>query len=117
MSLMYGALYHSVAPLAGLFSQHPLPATLAKLTRVHVVIIFMIFIVDNAGRRKPLLWGTPALAMLFIIFTIISSQMRTPGGEVNKSASSAGVGIMFLFNIIFNLSWGPMSWTYLEVIV
>lgn len=83
-----------------------------------LVIIFMLFVIDNAGRRKPLVYGAPSLAVLFIVFGAISSQMRSADGGINRVASSSGIAVMFLFNLVYNLSFGPMGWTYLaEVIV
>jgi len=94
-ALKFTALYHTVAPVA--------------------IIVFMLFIVDSLGRKKPMLYATPFLAMLFIIFASLS--LHNPDGT-KKPESSAGIGIMFLFNIVFCMSWGPISWTYMsEVIV
>jgi len=94
-ALRFTALYHTVAPIA--------------------TIMFMLFIVDTIGRRKPMLYATPFLAMLFIVFAVLSSN--NPDGR-NKPASSAGIVLMFLFNFVFCMSWGPLSWTYMgEVIV
>lgn len=80
----------------------------------------MLFIVDNAGRKKPLIYGAPSLAMLFIIFGVLNSQMKPATGAHgdDRVVSSCGIAVMFLFNLVFNLSFGPMGWTYLaEVLV
>ncbi|KAI5817310.1 general substrate transporter [Pyronema omphalodes] len=99
LSLMYSAIYHCVAPLA--------------------TIIFMLFIVDSIGRRKPIIVGTPILAFLFVIFAALTSQMQPqgPDGPINVQTSTAAIAIMFLFNIVFSLSWGPMGWTYLPEVI
>ncbi|KAI5848955.1 general substrate transporter [Tricharina praecox] len=93
-ALRFTALYHTVAPIA--------------------IIVFMLFVVDSVGRKKPMLYATPFLAMLFIIFAVLSSH--NPDGT-NKSASSAGIGIMFVFNIVFCMSWGPVGWTYMSEVI
>jgi MFS family permease len=93
-SLMYNALYHTVAPIA--------------------TVIFILFVVDSVGRKKPLLYATPFLSILFVVFAVLSSQNTT---GTNKSASSAGIGIMFLFNTVFSLSWGPVGWTYIAEVI
>ena len=92
--LLLNAVYHSVAPLA--------------------TLIFITFIVDSIGRKKPLIWGTCALPVLFIVFAIINSKNED---NLNKTASTAGIAIMFIYNVVFCLCWGPVGWTYLEVIV
>ncbi|KAA8900311.1 general substrate transporter [Sphaerosporella brunnea] len=93
-ALVFQAIYHSLAPA--------------------MTMIFILFVVDSAGRKKPLLYATPLLSTLFIIFAVLNSQNQT--GR-NKSASSTGVAIMFLFNGVYGFSFGPVSWTYLSEVI
>jgi MFS family permease len=110
-ALMYNAVYHSVAPVAS--EQFP-RILVFRWVLMDLAIIFILFIVDNVGRRKPLLYATPLLSLLFIIFAILNSQNKF---SKDKSASSGGVAVMFLFNIVYSFSFGPMGWTYLSEII
>jgi MFS family permease len=73
-------------------------------------LIFIIFILDRVGRKRPLLFGTIGITLALICEGVINSQ--NPGGT-KKHLSIAGVAFLFLVSIIFSLSFGPVSWVYI----
>ncbi|TVY25685.1 MFS glucose transporter [Lachnellula hyalina] len=72
--------------------------------------IFIVFILDRVGRRKPLLFGTIGITLALICEGAINSQ-NTEG--TRHSLSIAGVFFIFLVSIIFSFSFGPISWVYM----
>jgi len=74
-----------------------------------VNLIFIIFILDSVGRRKPLIFGASSFVITFSILAAIVACFP-PGAGTNKSAQMAGLAMIFLTNICFSLSFGPVSW-------
>jgi len=72
--------------------------------------IFIVFLLDRVGRRKPLLFGTIGITLALICEGAINSQ--NPQGT-RQSLSIAGVFFIFLVSIIFSFSFGPISWVYM----
>ena len=77
-------------------------------------MIFISFILDRVGRRKPLLFGTVGITLALICEGVINSQ--NPGGQ-NTHLSIAGVTFLFLVSIIFSFSFGPISWVYMSEVM
>lgn len=73
-------------------------------------LIFIVFLLDRVGRRKPLLFGTIGITLALICEGAINSQ-NTSG--TRHSLSIAGVFFIFLVSIIFSFSFGPISWVYM----
>ncbi|TAQ90309.1 hypothetical protein B7494_g1362 [Chlorociboria aeruginascens] len=76
--------------------------------------IFIVFILDRVGRRKPLLFGTIGITLALICEGIINSQ--NPGGT-RHGLSIGGVTFLFVVTIIYSLSFGPISWVYMAEIM
>lgn len=76
--------------------------------------IFIFFILDRVGRKKPLLFGAVGITLALICEAAINSQ--NPAGT-RQSLSIAGVFFLFLVSIIFSLSFGPISWVYMSEIM
>ena len=74
----------------------------------------MIFIIDRFGRRPPILTASVVLPILFIIFTATSSQ--NPNAE-SRPLSTAGITLIFLYNIVYCMSFGPVTWAYLAEVL
>lgn len=74
----------------------------------------MNFIIDRYGRRPPILTASIVLPVLFIIFAAISSQ--NPNAE-SRPLSTAGMALIFLYNIVYCMSFGPVTWTYLAEVL
>jgi MFS family permease len=86
-------------------------------------LIFIVFILDRVGRRKPLLWGTIGITLALICEAIVNSQITRDDDKViiandrNNSLSIAGVFFIFSVSVIFSLSFGPISWVYMSEIM
>lgn len=93
-NLLVAGIYNCVGPLANL--------------------IFIVFILDRVGRRKPLLFGTIGITIALICEAAINSQ--NPNGK-RHGLSIAGVFFLFCVSIIFSLSFGPISWVYMSEIM
>ncbi|KAI4149163.1 MAG: hypothetical protein LQ340_004766 [Diploschistes diacapsis] len=78
------------------------------------ILVFIIFLVDRVGRRKPLLFGTIGITIALICEAAINSQ-NTDG--TRRGLSGAGVFFLFCVNVIFSLSWGPVSWVYMSEVM
>ena len=77
-------------------------------------LIFIVFILDRIGRKKPLLFGAIGITLALICEAALNSQ--NPTGS-RQSLSIAGVFFIFLVSIIFSLSFGPISWVYTSEIM
>jgi len=78
-------------------------------------LLFIVFMIDRVGRRKPLLFGTVAITIALICEGIINSQMDADHPQ--HSLSVAGVFFLFCVTAIFSVSWGPISWVYMSEVM
>ncbi|KAK4199489.1 MFS sugar transporter-like protein [Triangularia verruculosa] len=93
--LLVAGIYNCVGPLANL--------------------IFIIFIIDRVGRRRPLLWGTIAISIALICEAAINSKIDKENPD--HGLSIAGVFFIFCVTVIFSWSWGPISWVYMSEVM
>jgi MFS family permease len=107
-ALLISGIYNCVGPLASkLFSLD----TKTYRSNMNLDLIFIVFLLDRVGRRKPLLFGTIGITCALICEAVINSQ--NVEGE-RHSLSVAGVFFLFLVSVIFSLSFGPISWVYMS---
>ncbi|KAL5348663.1 hypothetical protein ACLOAV_006080 [Pseudogymnoascus australis] len=92
--ILLSGIYNCVGPLANL--------------------IFIVFILDRVGRRKPLLLGTIGITCALICEGVINSQNQD---GTRRSLSIAGVFFLFLVSAIFSWSFGPISWVYMSEVM
>ncbi|EME88661.1 uncharacterized protein MYCFIDRAFT_80042 [Pseudocercospora fijiensis CIRAD86] len=76
--------------------------------------IFIFFILDRVGRKRPLIFGAIGITIALICEAALNSQ--NPNGD-RQALSIAGVFFLFLVSIIFSLSFGPISWVYMSEIM
>ncbi|KAJ5728434.1 hypothetical protein N7493_004764 [Penicillium malachiteum] len=77
-------------------------------------LIFVMFILDRVGRRKPLLFGTIAMSIALICEGVINSQ--DPDGS-RTGCSISGIFFLFAVSVAFSLSFGPCSWVYMAEVM
>ncbi|KAL2139452.1 hypothetical protein VTI28DRAFT_5145 [Corynascus sepedonium] len=94
-ALLVAGIYNCLGPLANL--------------------VFIIFIIDRVGRRRPLIWGTVAIAIALICESAVNS--RIDKNNPSHGLSIAGVFFIFCVTVIFSWSWGPISWVYMSEVM
>ncbi|KAK3293779.1 general substrate transporter [Chaetomium fimeti] len=94
-ALLVAGIYNCVGPLANL--------------------VFIVFMIDRVGRRRPLIWGTVAIAIALICESAITS--RIDPSNPDHGLSIAGVFFLFCVTVIFSWSWGPISWVYMSEVM
>lgn len=70
-------------------------------------LIFIVFLLDRVGRRRPMIFGTIGISIALICEAALDSQN---GGGTRNGYSIAGVVFIFCVSIIFSMSFGPCSW-------
>lgn len=93
-ALLVSGLYNIVGPVTNAF--------------------FIFFLIDRVGRRKPLLFGTVGISVCLIIEAALNS--KNPDGT-DQALSRAGVAMIFLVSMVFSVSFGPISWTYMSEVM
>jgi MFS family permease len=86
-STLVAGIYNCVGPLAN--------------------FIFVVFILDRVGRRKPMLFATVAISLALSCEAVLNSQ--NPDGR-RVGYSIGGVFFIFLVSVVFSMSFGPCSW-------
>jgi sugar porter (SP) family MFS transporter len=83
-------------------------AGLGGLT-VLVTLIMLVYVVDRAGRRRPLIIGALGMAacMLLLGLTFLTAGFSSGGAGWLAIAALAG------FKVFYSLSWGGMVWILL----
>ncbi|CAK4030533.1 MFS sugar transporter [Lecanosticta acicola] len=76
--------------------------------------IFIFFILDKVGRKKPLLFGAIGITIALIGEAALNSQ--NPHGN-RAGLSIGGVFFIFLVSVLFSFSFGPISWVYMSEIM
>jgi MFS family permease len=112
-SLLVAGIYNCVGPIASkYFLLAPLPKVNAD--KFLLDLIFIVFILDRVGRRKPLIFGAAGITIALICEAAINSQNE---GGTKRGLSIAGVAFLFLVSIIFSVSFGPISWVYMSEVM
>ncbi|TGO09572.1 hypothetical protein BTUL_0161g00250 [Botrytis tulipae] len=78
-------------------------------------LIFISFMIDRVGRRKPLLWGTVGITIALVCQSIINSRIDPDNAQ--RGLSIGGVFFIFCVTVIFSFSWGPISWVYMSEVM
>jgi hypothetical protein len=77
-------------------------------------LIFIVFLLDRVGRRKPMLFGSITISLALICEAALNSQ--NPDGQ-RLGYSIGGVFFLFLVSVLFSLSFGPCSWVYMAEVM
>lgn len=79
---------------------------------VIVTGIFITFILDRVGRKKPLIFGAIGMAICLAIEAGINAKWGGKDAN-NPDAQRAGIAFIILFgSLFFGTSFGPVSWVY-----
>ncbi|KAJ5601723.1 hypothetical protein N7510_011257 [Penicillium lagena] len=77
-------------------------------------LIFIVFLLDRVGRRKPMLFGSITISLALVCEAALNSQ--NPDGQ-RLGYSIGGVFFLFLVSVLFSLSFGPCSWVYMAEVM
>jgi len=102
-----------MGPLASKFSS--LIIGLGSVLILNTDLIFIVFMIDKIGRKKPLIWGTVGIAIALTCEAIVNSQIDKANPQ--HGLSIAGVFFLFCVTVIFSFSWGPVSWVYMSEVM
>lgn len=97
-NLLVAGIYNCMGPLASKSLINDLH--LHRSTNNMLDLIFIVFMIDRIGRRKPLLWGTIGITIALICEAVVNSQINTE--KPQKGLSIAGVFFLFCVTIIFS---------------
>ncbi|KOC11070.1 putative MFS sugar transporter [Aspergillus flavus AF70] len=77
-------------------------------------LIFIVFLLDKVGRRKPMLFGSIAVTIVLICEAALTS-VNEDGSRT--SYSIAGVFFIFCITVIFSFSYGSCAWVYMAEVM
>lgn len=77
-----------------------------------VTWVFITFIVDRIGRRKPLIFGSLMCGVAMAWQTGTNAPFSKNPDYHSSSMGIAGVAAVFFFSLAFSTSFGPVSWIY-----
>lgn len=76
---------------------------------------FFVFVLANrVGRRRPLIWGAIGMTITMAVAAAIVAKHPKPTHVT--SSGIATVAMIYLFVIIYNMSWGGLPWPYVSEI-
>lgn len=96
-NLLVAGIYNCLGPLASKFLF--IYRDDLRLTGF-VDLIFIVFMIDRVGRRKPLIWGTIGIMIALICEAAINSQIKPDAPQTGLSY--AGVVFLFCVTVIFS---------------
>lgn len=80
------------------------------------VWVFITFLVDRIGRRKPLIIGSVLLSLVMAwqagTNAPFDQHRRAKKPYTNESVGISGIAATFVFSWFFSWSFGPVSWIY-----
>lgn len=81
---------------------------------------FVWLLSERFARRTSFIGGATIMAIIFYITTAIVKTHPPPGkddaGGPVKPSGKATVALIYLFVIVYNMSWGPLPWPYVSEI-
>ena len=72
---------------------------------------FVFLLANRFGRRKPLIIGAIGMMIAMVIAAAVVATEPKPNGV--HPSGIALVAMIYLFVIIYNMSWGPLPWAYI----
>ncbi|KKK15278.1 hypothetical protein ARAM_001921 [Aspergillus rambellii] len=77
-------------------------------------LIFILFVLDRVGRRKPMMFGAVGITLALICEAALNSQNED---GTRHGYSIGGVFFIFCVTVIFSFSFGPCSWVYMAEVM
>ncbi|CAG8199804.1 unnamed protein product [Penicillium nalgiovense] len=77
-------------------------------------LVFITFVLDRIGRRRPLLFGAAGITIALVCEAALNSQNE----DGTKTGYSIG-GVFFLFavTVLFSMSFGSIAWVYMSEVM
>jgi hypothetical protein len=81
------------------------------IVKIFGCLVFLLFLVDVVGRKKPFMGGAFAMGSFMLIIAIIVLKFP-PKADADgiTPAGAAAIAIVYCEAIAFNMSWGPLPW-------
>lgn len=86
------------------------------LKAINMLATFVaVFVVDRLGRKFLTLWGTIFTVIIFLLMgTVILATgvdiVSATGDSTTKAVQIFVVAMIFCFQVVFAITWGPMGW-------
>ncbi|KAG2173225.1 hypothetical protein INT43_004599 [Umbelopsis isabellina] len=82
--------------------------------KVFVTLFTAFFITDRVGRRKPLIYGGIGMAIcMFMVGAMVKTlPLKADPNAAIGANSYVGIVFIFLFAVVYSMSWGPVVWVY-----
>lgn len=110
----FGPQYFSL--LVGPGDQNLLLTAIFGAVKVVACGTFVVFLADRLPRRQVMIGGAACMAVCQITTAAVVKH-NPPPTEPDSGVSSSGmatVALIYLFVIIYNLSFGPLPWPYIS---
>jgi len=77
---------------------------------------FVFVLAEHVGRRNALVWGAAVMGACHITTAAVVKNKPPPGDGSVNSSGIATIALIYLFVIVYNMSWGPLPWPYVSEI-
>lgn len=75
---------------------------------------FVLFLANRFSRRQVLVGGAAAMAVCQIATAVVVRARPAPDDGTVTSSGIVTVALIYIFIVIYNISWGPMPWPYMS---
>lgn len=77
---------------------------------------FVFLLSERVPRRQALFWGAVFMAIFQLITAAVFKTHPPPGHNTVTSSGIATIAMIYLFVIVYNMSWGALPWPYVSEI-
>ncbi|KAF9894179.1 hypothetical protein FE257_009152 [Aspergillus nanangensis] len=77
-------------------------------------LLFITFVLDRIGRRRPLLFGAAGITIALVCEAALNSQNED---GTRTGYSIGGVFFLFLVTVLFSMSFGSIAWVYMSEVM
>lgn len=115
-ALAYFAPQYFKLLIGGSDTQSLLISGLYAAVKVIACGTFVFFLSERIPRRAALIVGAAFMAAFQLITAAVVKTRPPPGHGVVTSSGIATVAMIYLFVIVYNMSWGALPWPYVSEI-